>query len=97
MGRNWASHRMTMNLKKVDPMLQKDSNGIYRPSVNSPVIGAAQGNYSMIDIDMDGQPRTAGAYDVGADQVSDDPVVLKPLTRADVGPVLPASDARHNR
>jgi hypothetical protein len=55
-----------------------------RPAVDSPVRGAAEGDFK-VDHDVDVQPRGA-KKDVGADQVSDAPAKNKPLTAADVGP-----------
>jgi poly(beta-D-mannuronate) lyase len=68
-----------------DPELFFADDSLWRPMENSPVIGAAVGNYTDIVDDMDGHVR-AVSKDVGADQVSLDPVLRKPLTPADVGP-----------
>lgn len=56
-----------------------------RPAKDSPVRGAAEGDFPKVDHDIDAQPRGA-TKDVGADQLSDEPVKSKPLTPADVGP-----------
>ncbi len=73
-------------LRVVDPKLIKDKSGIYRPQKNSPAKGAAKGSYPKITRDMDGQKRS-GQPDVGADQVSTKPIIHKPLSKRDVGPV----------
>ena len=69
-----------------DPKLAIASDGLWRPSSNSPAIGAEAGNYNYVDIDMDGQPRVL-PKDVGADQLSQAPITIKPLSASDdVGP-----------
>jgi poly(beta-D-mannuronate) lyase len=70
----------------VDPKLMKDQSGIYRPQRDSPAKGAAKGSYPKITHDMDGQKRSSQS-DVGADQISAKPIIHKPLSRKDVGPV----------
>jgi hypothetical protein len=73
--------------RRVDPLLfLKD--GLHRPPPSSPLVDAAVGSYAEISADMDGQERGA-QKDVGADEVSSDPVLRRPLTRADVGPTAP--------
>ena len=69
----------------VDPQLVVSSDGLWRPSATSPVLGAASGDYGTITEDMDGDPRT-GPRDVGADQFSTQPPVRQPVTQDDVGP-----------
>jgi hypothetical protein len=49
------------------------------------VIGAAAGSYPFILDDMDGQSRGLNK-DVGADQVSQQPILRRPLTASDVMP-----------
>ena len=73
-------------LQVVDPKLMKDKTGIYRPQKDSPVKGAATGGYPKITHNVDGQKRS-GQSDVGADQISTKPILNKPLSRKDVGPV----------
>jgi len=53
--------------------------------MNSPVRGAAEGDFPQIRADMDGQSRTGG-LDVGSDQISNAPITNRPLTADDVGP-----------
>ncbi|MCX7015451.1 MAG: polysaccharide lyase 6 family protein [Candidatus Sumerlaeota bacterium] len=69
----------------VDPQLARDKDGVWRPSADSPVCGAAQGDFSEVKTDIDGQART-GKYDVGCDQISEAPVQNRPLVASDVGP-----------
>ncbi|MCI3920740.1 Ig-like domain-containing protein [Paenibacillus sp. TRM 82003] len=79
-------------IDRIDPQVVRGEDGRYRPSENSPAIGAAQGAYGEIVEDIEGQPRI-GAYDIGADQASTTaPIVNRPLTRADVGPVAPGAE-----
>lgn len=68
-----------------DPKLAQTADGIWRPITNSVVLGGAQGDYSFITTDIDGQDRPL-VKDAGCDQSSPAPVVRMPLTRADVGP-----------
>ncbi|MBM4168962.1 MAG: T9SS type A sorting domain-containing protein [Ignavibacteria bacterium] len=74
---------ITTNL---NPELVLSTDGLWRPAATSPVRGGAQGNYPTVIEDMDGQPRT-DPKDIGADQVSSSPIVRRPLTRNDVGPL----------
>ncbi len=74
-------------LRVVKMSLTKDA-GLQRPGQDSPVVDAAAGEFGQIKLDMDGQQRV-GKYDVGADEVSSAPVVNRPLTPADVGPMAP--------
>jgi poly(beta-D-mannuronate) lyase len=60
-------------------------DSLWRPAEGSPLIGSAEGDFSFITADMDGQPRFA-VYDVGADQFSMEPVINRPLAPNDVGP-----------
>ena len=70
----------------VDPDLQLDAGGLWRPSGTSPAINGGQGSYSgLFADDMDGQPRV-GIFDVGADEFSVATIVRKPLVDGDVGP-----------
>jgi poly(beta-D-mannuronate) lyase len=70
----------------VDPLLSLAADGLFRPAATSPVLGAAAGNYSYVTTDMDGQARPDAGKDVGADQMSNDPITRPPLTPNDVGP-----------
>ncbi len=68
-----------------DVGLSEAADGLWRPSANSPLIDAAQGDYPDVVSDMDGQPRDA-LKDVGADERSQAPIENRPLTAEDVGP-----------
>jgi poly(beta-D-mannuronate) lyase len=70
----------------IDPQLQLEADGLWRPGPTSPAINGGVGDYgSLVTADMDGQPRV-GIYDVGADEVSSATIVRRPLTSSDVGP-----------
>ncbi len=61
------------------------SEGLWKLDITSPAISYAMGSYPEISTDFDGQVRDASP-DVGADELSDDPVLIRPLTASDVGP-----------
>jgi poly(beta-D-mannuronate) lyase len=65
--------------------LARGESGLLRPSIDSPVHGAVEGDFAKITTDIDGQPRS-GKYDVGCDQILKAPIVNRPLNAADVGP-----------
>lgn len=67
-----------------DPGFVKDELGEFHIQKNSPAINAAKGNYAGVNIDMDGQVRTA-PLDAGADEFSSAPVKARILSSADVG------------
>ncbi len=73
------------NVMKVDPKLIADSDGIERPSTDSPVINAARETFNVTR-DMDGQLRRA-VSDVGADQREGEGMALGAIGRCEVGPV----------
>lgn len=68
-----------------NPLLSKDSDGIYRLTSKSPAIDAAEGAYNEVTDDMDGQIRS-GKKDIGADEYSTSERTRGPLTKNDVGP-----------
>ncbi|TYK64497.1 chondroitinase-B domain-containing protein, partial [Colwellia echini] len=73
-----------------DAMLEKDSNGLYRTTMSSPSLTAAvvdTGSFIQPTTDMDGQTRSDMTTS-GADEESTSPVILQPLTPADVGPTI---------
>lgn len=73
-----------------DPLLEADSNGLYRPSDNSPVISGGTddfGDFSVVELDMDGQARDTSSPDSGADELSTEDAIYQPLTADDVGPI----------
>jgi len=68
-----------------DPFLWSDGE-IYRQSDSSISIDSAEGDWSFIVEDFEGQDRTE-RFDIGADEFSSLPITNKPLTIDDVGPV----------
>jgi poly(beta-D-mannuronate) lyase len=72
-------------IRRVDPRLERAEDGLWRPTTDSPVRGAAEGVLDAVKTDIDGQAR-GGRWDVGCDQISSGPVANRPLTAADVGP-----------
>ena len=71
----------------VNPLIQPSDDGLWRPLDGSPVIDAAVAIPGLdLPLDVDGQPRDA-MPDIGADESSDAPITLRPLTAADVGPL----------
>jgi hypothetical protein len=69
-----------------DPKLAPDAQGIFRLQQGSAALGAvAAGEYPKVTVDLDGQPRPP-KKSIGADELSDAPVVAHQLTPADVGP-----------
>lgn len=69
----------------VDPDLSNTSDGLFRIDVGSPAYNSAQGIFDFINNDIDGQPRDS-LKDIGADEVSNLPILSKPLSSDDVGP-----------
>lgn len=65
-------------------IVHDSASGIFRPQNAALVVdrGSAVENLTH---DIDGQPRT-GAPDIGADEISDAPVLRRPLSVHDVGP-----------
>jgi hypothetical protein len=68
-----------------DPSLEF-TDDLWRLTAESPAIGAAVGDYEYVNHDVDGQNRSDGANDIGADEYSNDAIVNRPLVREDVGP-----------
>lgn len=68
-----------------DPLFDFTSSGLIRPTPGSPLIGQAAELGYNVSMDMDGHDR-GSLPDIGADQVSSDPIIYRPLTREDVGP-----------
>jgi poly(beta-D-mannuronate) lyase len=65
--------------------LVKDEAGLWRPTLSSPAIDAAIGDYPWIKSDIDGQPRD-DTYDVGCDELAPASAKNRPLQQVDVGP-----------
>ncbi len=70
----------------VDPLLSQATDGLMRPTSNSPAIDSAKGSYPDITIDLDGHERPANSKDIGADETSSSPQVFQPLGASHVGP-----------
>ncbi len=71
-----------------DPLLELSPDGLFRPSAESPLIGAAVSGHFIPEDDMDGHSRSI-PFDVGADEFSEEVPLYKPVTRDDVGPDWP--------
>lgn len=76
---------LNTGIRWIDPKLTPGTDGLWRPSSTSPVLGAACGTYSYVTNDIDGQVRTT-TKDSGCDQSGSPSALLRPLTSADVGP-----------
>lgn len=72
-------------IRNVNPLLHWAADHLWRPSPASPARDAAEGDYPWITEDVDGQSRSA-AWDVGCDEISDAPIIRRPLQLDDVGP-----------
>ncbi len=70
-------------IRVVFPKLRQ-AGGIWRINHNSPAVDVAKGEFDYVTTDVDGQPRPKGR-DIGADEFSQTPIKIKPLTEADVG------------
>lgn len=66
--------------------LERAQDGLQRPVAGGPNLGAGEGSFPAITLDIDGQPRT-GRQDVGCDQRSNAPIASRSLSAPDVGPV----------
>jgi poly(beta-D-mannuronate) lyase len=71
-------------IRVLDPKLGLASDGLWRPAGDSPLRGAAAGDFSSIKTDIDGQERKS-RFDPGCDQISTGPIINRPLTPANVG------------
>jgi len=78
---------MTLPAKNyfVNPQLSKSSNEVLRLISTSPAINNSDTNYAYTTIDMDGQERI-GINDIGADEFSTSPLMIKPVSAATTGP-----------
>ena len=79
-----AGFTMPAGNLNIDPQLKKDSDYIYRPVSTSPVINAADPTITF-EKDIDGQNRS-NICDIGADELSSDPIKIKPVGPNDIGP-----------
>jgi poly(beta-D-mannuronate) lyase len=67
----------------VNPLLEPKAKGVYRPQAGSPAIDTAVGDYPLVTVDHDGQPRI-DPKDKGADEVSSAPAAASLLTPGDI-------------
>lgn len=81
---NGAGDMPDGSYKTINPKLKRDSEGEYHIQKRSPAIDAGKGNYPLVTVDMDAQPRTSKP-DVGADELSTMSVKAKILSPGDVG------------
>jgi poly(beta-D-mannuronate) lyase len=86
-GAGTAGNIPAAGFARMDTQLVADS-GLMRVRAGSALVDAAVGSDPDVSSDMDGQARS-GVKDVGADELSTAPVVIRPLTAADVGPNAP--------
>lgn len=68
----------------IDPKLAKDASGTFHLQANNPLINTVKEAYSMVTVDMDGQPRLS-PLDPGADESSKEPVKATILLPNQVG------------
>lgn len=68
-----------------DPLLVRGSDGLWQPGPNSPVLGAAAGDFPGVTADILGRPREA-RKDSGCFQGSSVPPRFPPLAARDTGP-----------
>ncbi len=67
-----------------NPQMIKGSDNIYRLQAGSLAIDKANVNYNYVATDFDGQTRIVN--DIGADEFSNDPITIRPVSSKDVGP-----------
>lgn len=72
-------------IRRAEVAMVRGQDGLLRPVAGSPVAGAAEGSFANVRTDIDGQPRPERT-DVGCDQASEQAMVQRPVTAADVGP-----------
>ncbi|MEU9318710.1 polysaccharide lyase 6 family protein [Streptomyces sp. NPDC048295] len=72
---------------RVDPKLVTGPDGVARLAADSPAIGAGTLRRAPVTHDIDGDPR-GRSRDVGADQYAKRAPRIRPLTPADVGPLV---------
>ncbi len=72
-------------VRPMDLQLNRGKDGLRRPGADSPLRRAAEGEFPMVKIDIDGQERTVPA-DIGCDQIATSPASNHPLAPGEVGP-----------
>lgn len=75
-----------VGFRAIDSQMLRDTHGIFRPSQNSAVIGAAVDGYPEVQLDIDAQPRPGKRQDVGCDQYSATAAPPGLMTPDQVGP-----------
>ena len=70
----------------VDPLLSLAADGLMRPASTSPAIDSAAGSYPDFMMDLDGDLRSSGSKDIGADELASTAPTYRPLGAHDVGP-----------
>lgn len=65
--------------------LFQGDDSLWRIDESSPAYNSATGDYTDVTVDIDGQIRDI-MKDVGADELSNEPIINVPLTQNDVGP-----------
>ena len=90
---NVATTGAHAGVRVLDPRLARATDGMWRPVADGPLCGAAEGDFTTVTVDIDGQPRSA-KRDVGCDQISEQPIIEHPLTAGVVGPSWRKGDAR---
>jgi poly(beta-D-mannuronate) lyase len=71
-------------IKITDPLLVF-TDSLWKLSSSSPAVDSSYGSYNFITYDVDGQNRDQYP-DIGADEYSTAPIILRPLRPEDVGP-----------
>jgi hypothetical protein len=72
-------------LRQADPQLHQAPDGLWRPTVRSPALGAAEGDFEQVTEDIEGKPRGT-RKDVGCFQQAEASARYRPLAREDAGP-----------
>ena len=73
------------DVSEVDPRMERVADGLWQPGPDSPVRGAARGDFPEVTTDILGRTRST-PRDSGCFQPSDEPPRFPPLTPAHVGP-----------
>jgi poly(beta-D-mannuronate) lyase len=71
-----------------DPRLRLENNGLWRLAESSPALNTAVDGFGWVDADVFGRVR-GGRRDVGAETLSKEAILRKPLTPVGVGPDAP--------
>ena len=74
----------TVGRRVSDLRFRQSAGGIWRPSADSPVVGAAQGEFPFVTEDIDGHARSE-PKDAGCDRIATPAIKAGPLLAGDVG------------